>query len=186
MRVGVLALQGAFWEHICKLNDMNVNVYEIRNLADFEEGCDALILPGGESTVMRKLLGDLNLLEPIREAIKKGMPVLGTCAGLILLSKTLTNGEPPVFGVMDIATVRNAYGRQLGSFRTEALFDDRKIPMVFVRAPYIEEAGESVQVLSQVDGKIVAARQDNILVTAFHPELAEDNYIYEYFIGMLK
>ena len=184
MRIGVLALQGAFSEHISKLNNMGMDAYEIRNLEDFQKGCEALVLPGGESTVMRKLLGDLNLLDPIRKAIEDGMPVFGTCAGLILLSKTLSNGESPVFGLMDIKTVRNAYGRQLGSFSTESIFNNRKIPMVFIRAPYIEEVGEGVQILSQVDGKIVAARQGNILVTAFHPELAEDNYIYEYFIGM--
>lgn len=184
MRIGVLAIQGAFSEHISRLNDMNIDAYEIRNLADFEKGYDALILPGGESTVMRKLLVDLNLLDPIRRAIEKGLPTLGTCAGLILLSKTLTNGESPVFGLMDIKTVRNAYGRQLGSFSTEEFFNGRKVPMVFIRAPYIEEAGEGVKILSKVDGKIVAARQGNMLVTTFHPELAEDNYIYEYFMGM--
>ena len=134
---------------------------------------------------MGKLLRDLDLYEPLRAKIQGGLPVYGTCAGLILLAETVDGGVP-CFATMDIAVKRNAYGRQLGSFYTEAEFQGLgKIPMTFIRAPYIAAAGPKAQVLAEVDGRIVAARQGNQLVTAFHPELSDDLSVHQYFLDML-
>lgn len=187
MVIGVLALQGAFIEHIQMLEKLGVESFEIRQLKDIECSFDALIVPGGESTVMGKLLYRLGLFEPLKKRIEEGMPVFGTCAGLILLAKKLTNDDNVYFGTMDITAMRNAYGRQLGSFYTEAEFKGiGKIPMTFIRAPYIVEAGENAEILAEVDGKAVAARQGNQLATAFHPELNDDTSVHEYFIDMVK
>ncbi len=166
MRIGILALQGAFVEHAAMLDRLGVEHFEIRQRRDIGRSFDGLILPGGESTVMRKLLHDLDLFAPLQQQIREGLPVFGTCAGLILLAKSVEGGTP-CFETMDISVLRNAYGRQLGSFFTEAVFDGiGKIPMTFIRAPYIESVGEGVQALATVDGHIVAARQGNQLVTA--------------------
>lgn len=187
MVIGVLALQGAFIEHIEMLKRLGVESFEIRQLKDIERSFDALIVPGGESTVMGKLLHRLGLFEPLKKRIEEGMPVFGTCAGLILLAKKLTNDDNVYFGTMDITAMRNAYGRQLGSFYTEADFKGiGKIPMTFIRAPYIVEAGEKAEILAEVDGKAVAAKQGNQLVTAFHPELNDDTSVHKYFIDMVK
>ena len=134
---------------------------------------------------MGKLLHDLELFEPLRERIAAGMPVLGTCAGLILLAKRLQGDDTVHFGCMDITACRNAYGRQLGSFFTRAAFGEREIPMTFIRAPYIVSAGEGVEVLSVVDGRIVAARQEQMLACAFHPELSEDSTVHKLFLSMI-
>lgn len=184
MRFGILALQGAFVEHTNKLGALGADTFEIRQLSHLNQSFDGIILPGGESTVMGKLLSELRLLEPLREAICNGLPVFGTCAGLILLSKEVSNAEQPGLHTMDIACTRNSYGRQLGSFHTEGIFAGRKIPMVFIRAPHIHAVGNGVDILARVDGKIVAAQQDNMLATAFHPELADDDTVYRHFIGM--
>lgn len=186
MRIGVIAVQGAFIEHITKLNKMGVDAFEIRQRSDIDARIDGFIIPGGESTVIGKLLVDLDMLEPIKAAILHGTPVFGTCAGLILLSKKLANANQPGLQVMDITTVRNGYGRQLGSFTTRAKFHHHDIDMVFIRAPYIETNHPNVEILAIVDDKIVAARQHNILVTAFHPELTNHVYVYEYFMDMIK
>ena len=184
MAVGILALQGAFAEHAAVLDRLGVPHFEIRQKRDLAQPMDRLILPGGESTVMRKLLGELDLFEPLRQRIADGMPVFGTCAGLILLAKQVDGGTP-CFATMDISVKRNAYGRQLGSFRTAHTFGKLgTLPMTFIRAPYIDKAYDDVQVLSEVDGKIVAARQKNQLVTAFHPELDGDTRVHEYFLNM--
>ena len=175
MKVAVLALQGAFIEHEQVLQRLGVETVEIRQLKDWQQPIDALILPGGESTVQMRLLKELGLYEPIREAILIGMPVLGTCAGMILLSE----GR---LGTMDIEVRRNAYGRQLGSFHTVDAVKGigTYVPMTFIRAPYIERVlSDQVEVLSSVDGHIVAARQGNQLATAFHPELDDDTRLYE-------
>ena len=172
--VAILALQGAFIEHEHVLDRLGVDRFEIRQRSDLERPFDALIIPGGESTVIGKLLKDLGILSPLRDRIEKGLPVFGTCAGLIVLSKNVIGGVPSL-ATMDITVKRNAYGRQLGSFYTEDGFDGiGKIPMTFIRAPYIDSVGKDVEVLSEVDGRIVAARQGKQLVTAFHPELTED------------
>lgn len=186
MRVGILALQGAFAEHAAVLEKLGAEHFEIRQRKDLEAPFDGLILPGGESTVMKKLLHDLGLLEPLAEKIQEGLPVFGTCAGLILLAKEIEGGSP-CFGAMDIAVKRNAYGRQLGSFYVRESFHGiGMVPMTFIRGPYIASAGKDVEVLAEVDGNIVAARQGNLLVTAFHPELSEDLSIHRYFLQIIE
>lgn len=182
MRIAVLALQGAFVEHEQILQKLGVETVEIRQMRDWQQPKDGLVLPGGESTVQMRLLKELGLFDPIREAILGGMPVLGTCAGMILLSERR-------LGTMDIEVRRNAYGRQLGSFHTvgsvEGIGND--VPMTFIRAPYIERVlSEKVEVLSTVDGHIVAARQDRQLATAFHPELDEDRRVHQMFVEMAR
>jgi 5'-phosphate synthase pdxT subunit len=180
MKAAVLALQGAFIEHEQVLQRLGVETVEIRQLKDWQQPIDALILPGGESTVQMRLLKELGLLEPIRQAIADGMPVLGTCAGMILLSQGY-------LGTMHIRVRRNAYGRQLGSFHTtgsvEGIGDD--VPMTFIRAPYIEEVlSADCQPIAEVDGHIVAARQGNQIATAFHPELDDDTRLHQLLISL--
>ena len=180
--VAILALQGAFIEHERSLDGLGVDHFEIRQKADLDRPFDALIIPGGESTVIGKLLRDLEILSPLRDRIEKGLPVFGTCAGLIVLAKNVIGGVPSI-ATMDITVKRNAYGRQLGRFYTKDRFDGLvDIPMTFIRAPYIDSVGEGVEVLSEVDGKIVAARQGRQLVTAFHPELTDDLSVHRYFL----
>lgn len=187
MRVGVLALQGAFAEHIAMLEKCGAEAFEIRQKRDLDREFDGIVIPGGESTVMGKLMRELDLMDTVKELISRGMPVFGTCAGLIVLAKDIAGGETPHIGSMNITAKRNAYGRQLGSFNAEAEFKGiGVIPLTFIRAPYIEKAGEGVEILAEVGGKIVAARQDNQLVTAFHPELTGDTRVHEYFLGMIK
>lgn len=186
--IGVLAVQGAFAEHIKILSQLSVNCLEIRKKEDITANhLDGIILPGGESTVMGKLLIELDMIDRLRQMINDGRPVLGTCAGLILLAKRIVNDSHVYLGTMDIMAKRNAYGRQLGSFHTVAGFKGiGEVPMTFIRAPYIESAAGNVEVLAKVDNYIVAARQDNMLVTAFHPELTDDVRIHEYFLGMIR
>ena len=187
MRIAVLALQGAFIEHEQMLERLGIPSFEIRQKRDLENGFDGLIIPGGESTVQGKLMRELDLYDPIKTAVENGLPVFGTCAGLLLLAKKIKNDDRVHFATMDITAVRNAYGRQLGSFYTEAEFGDMgKIPMTFIRAPYIESVSGSAEALASVDGHIVAARQSNQLVTAFHPELNDDLRVHEYFANMVR
>ena len=178
MRIAVLALQGAFIEHRQMLERLGVESFEVRQLRDWQQPKDGLIIPGGESTTMMRLLHDLQLYDPIRKAIQEGLPTCGTCAGLILL-------DQQHLGTMDIDARRNAYGRQLGSFHTEAAFRGfgHPVPMTFIRAPYINKVGAGVEVLAKVDGRIVAARQGRQLVTAFHPELDEDLSVHRLFLN---
>lgn len=193
MRIAVLALQGAFLEHEMMLRKLGIDCFEVRRLEDWQQEKEGLIIPGGESTTQGKLLRDLSLLDPIREAIEAGLPVFGTCAGLILLAREVEGNSPsapvpPRLGTMRMTAARNAYGRQLGSFHTEAPFKgiDGDIPMTFIRAPYIKESADEVETLSEVEGHIVAARQENQLITAFHPELDNDMRVHEYFLEMVK
>ena len=186
MRIGVLALQGAFIEHEKMLRELGADCFEIRQLRDISGQIDGIVIPGGESTVQGKLLRELGIMEPLRKMIRNGLPVFGTCAGLILLAKSIEGGEPPHLAVMDITAKRNAYGRQLGSFSTEGEFQGiGRIPMTFIRAPYISSA-DGAEILAAVDGKSVAARQGNILVTAFHPELTSDARVHGYFLDMVR
>lgn len=186
MTIAVLALQGAFAEHGQMLEKLGVEHFEIRQRRDMGRPFDALILPGGESTVMGKLLRESGLLEPIRKQIREGLPVFGTCAGLILLAKEV-EGEQPHLATMDIRVRRNAYGRQLGSFYTTKEFEGiGTVPMTFIRAPYISEVSKDAEILAKIDGRIVAARQGNQLVTAFHPELTEDVRVHGYFLNMVR
>ncbi len=186
--IGVLALQGGFIEHIHVLDKLGADHFEIRKRADLEgKKIDGLILPGGESTVIGKLLRETGLFDPIKDIINGGIPVFGTCAGLILLAKRLENDDNDYFGAIDVTARRNAFGRQLGSFHTEGQFEGiGMVPMTFIRAPYIETAADDVEVLSRIDGHIVAAKQNNVLVTAFHPELTDDVSVHEYFLENVK
>lgn len=187
MRIGVLALQGGFAEHIHLLNSIGVNSFEIRKKSDIETSIDGLIIPGGESTTMGKLLKDLDIYDELKIKIENGLPTFGTCAGMILLSKMIVGTDISHFGVIDIKVKKNAYGRQLGSFSTQENFKGIGIiPMVFIRAPYIESVGMGVEILSHVDNHIVAAKQNNILVTSFHPELTSDNRVHQYFVENIK
>lgn len=186
MRIAVLALQGAFIEHEQALARLGVETLEIRRLQDMKASFDGLIIPGGESTVQGKLLRELGLHQPLRQHIAAGLPVFGTCAGLLLLAGRIENDTRVHLATMDITAVRNAYGRQLGSFYTEADFRGiGKIPMTFIRAPYIAVVGAAVQILAEVNGRIVAARQGMQLVTAFHPELNDDLSVHRYFVEMI-
>ena len=186
MTVGILSLQGAFAEHAAVLNRLGIPSFEIRQKRDLNRQMDGLIIPGGESTVMNKLLRELDLYDTLLTQIQDGLPVFGTCAGLILLAKQVDGGES-CFGTMDISVKRNAYGRQLGSFFTEDRFGSTaKVPMTFIRAPYIKSVEAGVEVLSIVDNNIVAARQKNMLVTAFHPELDDDLTVHQYFLQIIE
>ena len=183
MKIGVLALQGGFIEHVRMLDSLKVDWFEIRKRADLDIKMDGLIIPGGESTTIGKLLKDLEIYDNLKEQIENGLPTFGTCAGMVLLAKKITNSDTNHFGVLDIEVKRNAYGRQLGSFFIESEFKGIGIiPMTFIRAPYIESAGKNVEILSIVDNHIVAARQNNMLVTSYHPELTSDNRVHQYFV----
>ena len=187
MTVGVLALQGAFIEHEQMLARLGAASFEIRQKKDLTRSMDGLIIPGGESTVQGKLLRELDLFDELKERIAAGLPVFGTCAGLLLLAKRVENDGRTHLALMDITAVRNAYGRQLGSFYAEAAFRGiGTIPMTFIRAPYIAAVSGGAEALAEVDGKIVAAREGNMLVTAFHPELNEDLSVHRYFLEMIS
>ena len=185
-RIGVLAVQGAFAEHEAMLSSIGAECRELRSAADLEQKPDALVLPGGESTVQRKLLMESGMLAPIKSWIEEGMPVLATCAGLILLAEHLSNDESTCFKTLPVTVRRNAYGRQLGSFITEA--EVRQIGMMlqnFIRAPYIEAAGPGVEVLSETDGHITAVRYGQQLALAFHPEVGHDTRLHEAFLNLI-
>lgn len=183
MTVAVLALQGAFLEHEQMLKKLGVDYFEIRQKKDLDRPFDALILPGGESTVMRKLLLELDIYDALKEKIMSGLPVFGTCAGLILLADEVEAGVP-CFGTMNITAKRNAYGRQLGSFHyAEGEFVGiGTFPMEFIRAPYVESVSDGVEVLAEVDGRIVGVRYGKQLAVAFHPELGGDHRIHQWFL----
>ena len=187
MKIGILAVQGAFIEHKNILDKLGIESFEIRQKQDIIKSMDGIILPGGESTAMGKLLHDLDLFEPIKQLINNGLPVFGTCAGLLLLAHKISNDDRIYFASMPITARRNAYGRQLGSFNINARFDSiGEIPMVFIRAPYIESVYDGAEILAKVDEKIVAAKYKNQLVTAFHPELTDNTAVHEYFIDMIN
>lgn len=187
MVIGVLAMQGAYEEHINILQDLDVSPVEIRNKNDLQN-IDGIIIPGGESTTMGKLIRTLDIYNDLKEKIESGMPVWGTCAGMILLAKSICNDDTVHLGTMDIEVKRNAYGRQLGSFNTKSKVKDigEDIEMVFIRAPYIENIDDNVEVLSIVDNNIVAAKENNMLVTSFHPELTSDYRVHKYFLKMVE
>ena len=186
MKIGVLCLQGAFIEHINILNKLGIETFEIRQKKDVEQNFDGIILPGGESTTMGKLLRDLDIFDLLIEKINNDMPVFGTCAGLLLLSKEIANDHRKHLATLNVVAKRNAYGRQLGSFNTVEKFNGKDIPMTFIRAPYIDKVGENAEILSIVDDKIVAVRQKNQLATAFHPELTDCYDVHKYFINIVK
>ncbi|MGN0851779.1 MAG: pyridoxal 5'-phosphate synthase glutaminase subunit PdxT [Kiritimatiellia bacterium] len=184
MRIGVLAVQGAFIEHERRLRKLGVEVFEIRQRDDLAAPFDGLVLPGGESTVQAKLLRELGLFEPLRAKIAAGLPTFGTCAGVILLAKRLKDDPAVHFGLLDVTVERNAYGRQLGSFHAQTPFaGGPAIPLSFIRAPAIRACGPSVETLAAVDGVPVAVRQGNLLATAFHPELDPDPTVHALFVA---
>lgn len=186
MRVAILAVQGAFIEHRKKLESLGAECIELRKKEDLEQSFDGLVLPGGESTVQGKLLRELEMYDFLKEKIESGMPVLATCAGLILLAEHLSNDEHVYFGTLPVTVRRNAYGRQLGSFHTDAEVKGiGEVPMTFIRAPYIETADEQVQVLAHVDDRIVAVQYGAQIGLSFHPELDADNRIHEKFLKLI-
>ncbi|WP_462424192.1 pyridoxal 5'-phosphate synthase glutaminase subunit PdxT [Fusobacterium ulcerans] len=187
MKIGILALQGAFQEHKNILDSLNIDNCLVKTKEQLKD-IDGIILPGGESTAMGKLLRDFDILEPLKEKIKNGFPVFGTCSGMILLAEKLSNSEVVHLGVMGIEVKRNAYGRQLGSFETLGDFKgiDKKVKMVFIRAPYVENIKEGVEILSVVNGNITAVREKNMLAVSFHPELTADTSVHEYFLDIVK
>jgi 5'-phosphate synthase pdxT subunit len=184
--VGILALQGDFAEHAAILRRIDADAREIRLPSDLE-GVDRLIIPGGESTTISRLMEMYGLVEPIR-AFAAHRPVWGTCAGMIVMAKRATDLDRETLGLMDITAVRNAFGRQLDSFETD--LDIEEIPgepfhAVFIRAPLIKEVGPSVKVMAEIEGKgIVAAQEGNLLATAFHPELTDDPRMHRYFLSL--
>jgi 5'-phosphate synthase pdxT subunit len=185
--VGVLALQGAFAEHAARLTSLDAAVIEVRTAAQLAD-LDALVIPGGESTTMAKLMDVYGLREPIVDFAKAGRPVWGTCAGMILLADRLMEPEPEPLHLMNTAVQRNAFGRQVDSFEADievAGVAGGPFHAVFIRAPWVVEAGPDVEELARLDsGAVVAVRQANLLATAFHPELTVDNRIHRYFLDM--
>ena len=187
MRIGVLAMQGDFREHRAMLGRCGAESIEVRRPADLH-AIDGLIIPGGESTTISHLLQEGGLFEGLRERILAGLPVYGTCAGAILLAKEVVGRAPCTLAVMDITVRRNAYGRQVDSFEADievpALGPD-PVRAVFIRAPYIERVGQGVEVLGSYGGRPVLVRQDNCLVSTFHPELTLDTRLHRYFLSMV-
>ncbi|MGN0854601.1 MAG: pyridoxal 5'-phosphate synthase glutaminase subunit PdxT [Kiritimatiellia bacterium] len=187
MRIGILAVQGAFIEHARRLRELGAEVFEIRQLSDLAASFDGLVLPGGESTVQAKLLRELGLFAPLRAQIAAGLPTFGTCAGVILLARELKNDPAVHFGLLDVTVERNAYGRQLGSFHAEVPFaGGPAIPATFIRAPAIRACGPSVETLAAIDGVPVAVQQRNILAASFHPELDRDPTVHRRFLALCQ
>ena len=186
MKVAVVAVQGAFIEHEKMLESLGVTCIELRQKSDLEGDYDGIILPGGESTVQGKLLKELDMFDTLQEQIRQGMPVLGTCAGLILLADHISNDDKAYFQTLPVTVKRNAYGRQLGSFYAEEECQGiGVIPMKFIRAPYIEAAEDKVSVLAKVDGNIVAVQYQNQIGISFHPELCEDTRLHQKFLDLI-
>ena len=185
MKAGVLALQGDFREHGRALADAGATPVEVRNSEDLA-GVDCLVIPGGESTTMGKLARAYGLVEPVRERADSGMPVFGTCAGMIVLAERVVGGEP-LFGLMDIGVERNAYGRQIDSFESDVGVDglDHPVRGVFIRAPRISDVGEGVRVLAEHEGTPVVLEQGNLLVSSFHPELIGETGLHRYLLAKL-
>lgn len=187
MVIAVLAVQGAFVEHERMLARLGVTCLELRKKEDLFQNYDGIVLPGGESTVQGKLLRELDMFDTLKQQIQDGMPVLATCAGLILLAEKIDNDNREYFKTLPVAVKRNAYGRQLGSFFIEREVKNiGVIPMTFIRAPYIESVSENVEILAMEKEHIVAVQYQNQLAMSFHPELDEDERIHRYFLDMIK
>lgn len=183
MKIGVLAVQGAFAEHEKMLEGLGAETFEIRQKKDLSLPLDGIVLPGGESTVVGRLLKDLDLLDELKLRIQNGLPVLATCAGLILLAEKIEGEENTCLATIPMTVKRNAYGRQLGSFITEGeIAGIGTFPMRFIRAPYIKSAADEVQILGRVGDRIVAAEYGSQIALAFHPELTQDARIHAYFL----
>lgn len=187
MKVAVLAVQGAFIEHEKALERLGVETVELRKAEDLEQDFDGLVLPGGESTVQSRLLKELSMFETLKKKIEEGLPVLATCAGLILLAQNISNDENRCFATLPVTVKRNAYGRQLGSFYYEGEIKEiGTFPMEFIRAPYIESVEKNVEILAQVEEKIVGVAYKNQLAFSFHPELTGNDRIHDKFIELIK
>jgi len=183
VKVGVLALQGDFEAHARAVHGAGADPFEVRTPSELASA-DALIIPGGESTTIRKLATNYGLLEPLRERARDGLPILGTCAGMIACARTITDGEPPILGVVDIDVRRNAYGRQVQSFEADIdVAGIGEMRAVFIRAPKVERVGDDVETLAGHDGGPVVVRQGPILLAAFHPELTGDVRLHGLFIN---
>ncbi|GBD00088.1 Pyridoxal 5'-phosphate synthase subunit PdxT [bacterium HR17] len=188
MRIGVLAIQGDFAEHIAMLQRLGVEAVKVRLPKDLE-GIDGLILPGGESTTLGIVGKRYGMLEALQERLRGGLPVFGTCAGTILLARHIVESDQPRLGVLDIVVNRNAYGRQKDSFEAPICVPKLgEVPVrgVFIRAPIIESVGAGVEVLAELDGKPVLVQQDNILASTFHPELTDDLRLHRYFVQLCR
>ena len=187
MKVAVLAVQGAFIEHEKALERLGVETVELRKAEDLEQDFDGLVLPGGESTVQSRLLKELSMFETLKKKIEEGLPVLATCAGLILLAQNISNDKNRCFATLPVTVKRNAYGRQLGSFYYEGEIQGiGTFPMEFIRAPYIESVEKNVEILAQVEEKIVGVAYKNQLAFSFHPELTGNDRIHDKFIELIK
>ncbi|MBA7654123.1 Pyridoxal 5'-phosphate synthase subunit PdxT [subsurface metagenome] len=189
MRIGVLALQGAFIEHIKLVKKLGTEALAVRR-PDELKSLDGLIIPGGESTTILNLIHSFRLLKPIKKLAQAGFPILGTCAGMVCLAKKISNNSSlEALAVMDMAVRRNAFGRQIDSFEVQLpipALGDKPFPAVFIRAPIIESAGPPVEILAKLpSGTIVAARQGRLLATAFHPELSNDLRLHRYFLDII-
>lgn len=186
MVIGVLALQGAFKEHIQMFEKCGVQAIEIRKKEQLSD-IEGLVIPGGESTTIGKLMVDWELLKPVKEKAFAGLPIFGTCAGMVLLAKDIENSDQPRLGLMEVTVSRNAYGRQVDSFEADLninVLNNRPFKGIFIRAPYIEKANADVKIMAEHEGKAVMARQGKLLSCAFHPELTDDLRIHEYFLKM--
>ncbi len=187
MVIAVLAVQGAFAEHEQMLGRLGIPYVELRKKDDLFQKYDGIVLPGGESTVQGKLLKELDMFDTLKQQIQEGMPVLATCAGLILLADSIENDDREYFKTLPVTVKRNAYGRQLGSFYVEQEFKGiGVIPMTFIRAPYIESVSDGVEILAKEKEHIVAVRYENQLAMSFHPELDEDERIHKYFVEIVQ
>ena len=187
MKIAVLAVQGAFIEHERKLEVLGASCVELRKAEDLNQSYDGLVLPGGESTVQGKLLRELGMFDTIRKQIKEGLPVLATCAGLILLAQNISNDKNRCFATLPVTVKRNAYGRQLGSFYYEGEIKGiGTFPMEFIRAPYIESVEKNVEILAQVEEKIVGVAYKNQLAFSFHPELTGNDRIHNKFLELIR
>ena len=189
MRIGVLAVQGAFAEHIAVLRKLEAEALPVRLPLELIS-LDGLIIPGGESTAISRLIRDYDLSDQIKKLAASGLPILGTCAGLIILAKELSDSKMQTLGLMDVVVRRNAFGRQRESFEAELsipALGEKPFPGVFIRAPRIEQANGNVVVLTRLnDGTIVAARQEKLIATAFHPELTDDLRLHKYFVDIVS
>ena len=186
MKIGILSLQGGVAEHIKHIKALNSIAIEVRKIEDLE-GIDGLILPGGESTAIGKILLERDMLEPLKNKIEAGLPTWGTCAGMILLARELDEDTVSYLRVIDIKVKRNAYGRQINSFNTMEIIKEvssEPIQLIFIRAPFITSVGEGVRIIHKVKDNIVAAVQNNILVSSFHPELTDNLEFHKYFLNM--
>jgi 5'-phosphate synthase pdxT subunit len=186
LRIGVLALQGAFIEHRHKLNSMGVESFEIRQLKDLNQPMDGLILPGGESTTQGRLLVELGLFAPLKKKIEQGLPTLATCAGMILLATSITGQTNHHMGTLPIEVTRNYFGRQLGSFHRQVVVDKQKLDLMFIRAPIVNRVDKAVNVLLEMDGLKVAVQYKNQIGLSFHPELSKQTYFHQQLINLTQ